>query len=490
VDIAINFNPIIDFFSLPPDILLWRVFWLFGWIPIALTFVWGAAQVWLTYIRNKWGAAQKFILLAIDIPRDNQQSPKAVENIFTYVAGAHGTINLVEKWWEGKFQLAFSFEVVSIDGYIQFLIRTPAQFRNLVESSIYSQYPDAEITEVNDYIEDTPSKFPDEEYDIWGAEFIQVRDSAYPIKTYKEFEHQMGAPETHYKDPMASFMDLLSSLGKGEQLWYQIIIIPIGFDWPEIGDKEISKILGEKPKATFLNNTTDKLVEWIGDFSEYIYRLWGDIEKKQDKDEDLFRMMNLKPKEKKQIEAIQDKVSKLGFEVKNRFIYLAKKEVLNKPKACNGFVGFMKQFAAMDLNNLKPDLDITATKADYLFKDYRIRIKKNKIMQAYKERDDTAGRSPGIFNIEELASIWHFPIESVVKAPLVQKAPGRKAEPPMSLPIGEEIVSEELLEPIFNEEDKKSDLAIEIEKEDARQEKKEKVSAKIKGAPPANLPFA
>jgi hypothetical protein len=30
--------------------------------------------------------------------------------------------------------------------------------------------------------------------------------------------------------------------------------------------------------------------------------------------------------------------------------------------------------------------------------------------------------------------LWHFPVEPVVRAPLLQKAPGRKGEPPMSLP--------------------------------------------------------
>jgi len=498
MDIVIDFNPIIDFFSLPPHIFLWALFWNIGWIPIAIAFLWGAAQVWLRYVRIKWYLQQKFVLLAIDIPRGNEQTPKAVENMFTYLAGAHGTFNLFEKWWEGKFQLSFSYEIVSIDGYTQFLIRAPAQFRDLIESSVYSQYPDAEITEVNDYTEGMPSKFPDEEYDIWGCEFVQKENSAYPIKVYKEFEHQMGATETQYKDPMATLMDLYSSLRKGEQIWFQIILIPIGFDWPEIGDKEISKILGEtvEVKKDIFDKLGDTVIKWIGDFSEFIYKLWGDIEEKdKEQQEDAFKIMNLKPKEKKQIEAIQNKVSKLGFEAKFRFVYVAKKEVMNKPKALNGFVGFIKQFACMDLNNLKPDLEVTATKANYFLKDYRINIKKNKIMQAYKSRDDSAGRNPGIFNIEELASIWHFPIESVVKAPLIQKAPGRKAEPPMSLPIGEEIVSEELLEPIFEEtakEDnqKQMDMRDENRISDIKGAVEFGKETGVKGAPPANLPFA
>ncbi len=63
----------------------------------------------------------------------------------------------------------------------------------------------------------------------------------YPIKTYKEFEHQLGRPEEQYKDSMATLMDLCSSLRKGEQLWFQIYT-PFGFDWPEQGQREISRI--------------------------------------------------------------------------------------------------------------------------------------------------------------------------------------------------------------------------------------------------------
>ncbi len=503
MDIVIDLTPIYEFLKLPPDIMLKRLFFVFGWIPIAIVFLWGAKEMWISYVKGKWGKMQKFVLLAIDIPRGNQQTPKAMENIFTYLAGGHQTFSLIEAYWEGQFQLSFSLEIVSIDGYTQFLIYTPEKFRDLVESAVYSQYPDAEITEVNDYTEGMPTKFPDEEYDIWGAEFIQQKNSAYPIKTYKDFEHQMGVPEEQFKDPMATLMDLYSSLRKGEQLWFQLILTPIGFDWPEIGDKEISKILGESytGKGGLSGRIVDTITGWISSFSEMIYSIWGEVEEKKKEEEDRFKMLMLKPKEKKQVESIQEKVSKLGFEFKARFVYAAKKEVMNKPKAVNGFVGFIKQFTIMDLNGLKPDMDMTATTASYFFKEMRLNDRKNKIIRNYINRDSWAGKEPGIFNIEELASLWHFPLEAVVKAPLIQKAPGRKAGPPISLSFGEEPVREELFEAasdsgeidtIFNEsgEGKKAkDLLEEAEGRKSEQESIfEKGYAEKKGTPPDNLP--
>ncbi|MFH1522252.1 MAG: hypothetical protein ABIE43_00355 [Patescibacteria group bacterium] len=477
MDIVIDFTSITDFFNQPIDMMLWRTFLLFGWIPIALAFLWGAKEVWIYYIRSKWGPTQKFLLLAIDIPRGNEQTPKAVENFFAYLGGAHGTLNLIETYWEGKFQLSFSFEVVSMEGYTQFLVRTPTKFKDLVESGIYAQYPDAEITEVDDYTKGFPTKFPDDEYDVYGWEFIQKNHFAYPIKTYKDFEDQIGETEAMYKDPLASLMDMCSSLRGGENFWYQLIVIPIGFEWPEEGEREISKILGEKIKSddNILDKISNSTVKWLGDFSELIYQLWGDIKEKEEAEENRFKMMNLKPKEKKQVEAIQEKISKLGFKFKIRMVYIAKREVMNKNKVAGGFVGFMKQFFYSDLNNLGPDLKKTSTRTSYFFKEARLNIKKNRIMRNYINRDDWAGKLPGIFNVEELASLWHFPVESVVRAPLIQKAPGRKAVPPIHLPVGEEIVSEQMLEPIFEDKSKKSDKA--------------SSAPIIKGTPPANLPI-
>ncbi|MDD5071644.1 MAG: hypothetical protein PHQ42_02825 [Patescibacteria group bacterium] len=487
MDIVIDFSSIFDFLNTRPDILMWRTFLLFGWIPIALAFLWGAKEVWLFYIKTKWDRTIKHVLLAIDIPRGNEQTIKAVENLFTYFGGAHKKANLIEKYWVGEFQLSFSFEIISIDGYTQFLIRTPVKFRDMVEAAVYSQYPDAEITEVNDYTEGMPDKFPDEVYDIWGCEFIQAKKWVYPIKTYKEFEQQLGPPEAQFKDPMATLMDLCSSLKKGEQLWFQILIKPMGFDWPEEGEKEVKKILKEKVPGTFANEIIDKILGWIEIFSEAVYKLWGDIQEKDEKDDSL-KMMQLKPKEKKMVEAIQNKGGKLGFQFKSRFVYVARKEIINKPKVREGFIGYIKQFMDLDLNNLKPDMDITATSVDYFFTERRINTRKNKIMRAYKGRSTTRGRDMGVMDIEELATIWHFPIEPVVKAPMIQKAPGRKSGPPMQLPIGEEIVSEAITEPEFIEEEnnnknEKKESFGEITEQDG-------LNSDENVSPPANLPFA
>jgi hypothetical protein len=242
MNIVINTKGIENFLNLPPEMMFWAFLANFGWIIIGIVFIFGVLQVYLLWVRNKWSESHRTALLAIDIPKSNEQSPKAVENMFTYLAGAHGSVNFFEKWFEGKYQKSFSYEIVSLEGYTQFLIRTPLEYKNLIESSVYSQYPDAEISEVDDYTETVPQHYPDEEYDVWGTEFMQSDSWVYPIKSYKEFEHQMGPSETQFKDPMAALMDLCGSLRQGEQLWIQFLITPIGFDWVKEAEKEIDKI--------------------------------------------------------------------------------------------------------------------------------------------------------------------------------------------------------------------------------------------------------
>ncbi len=494
-----NFSPILDpiiaLFSQPADQVILSIFFSVGWMPLAIIFLWGAKELWLYYITGKWGATQKFVLLAIDIPRGNQVTLKAVENMFTYFAGAHGTFNLIETYWEGKFQLSFSFEIVSIEGYTQFLIRCPAHFRNLTESAVYSVYPDAEISEVNDYTEAAPSHFPDDNYDIWGAEFVLTKSDPYPIKTYRDFEYSLGVPEEQFKDPLASLMDLYSTMQRGEQMWLQIIVKPTGFEWMARGDQEISAILKEKtkPKETIF----DKIINLI----LFALSLGENVPASAENDDDSLKMMNLKPKEKKQVEAIQEKISKNGFECKIRMLYLAEKSVKNNPKAVNGFVGYIKQFTDLDLNSFKPDTERTITSTAYFFKDKRLNRRKNSLMQGYKSRSTSIGRNLYILNIEELATLWHFPIEAVVKAPMIQKSPGRRSEPPQNLPFGEK-TSPEINIPFMDEkeEDNIFDLNDVSDVKDKKSDnnsndtvvdkKTTQPTTNTKGSPPANLPFA
>ena len=119
---------------------------------------------YMNHIQGKWHSKTKYRIFAVDVPRVNEQSFKAVEQVFNQLHGQMQDINMKDRYIDGEFQLATSFEIVSIEGYIQFVFRTPEKYVDHVQTSIYAQYPDAEIIEIEDYAKDIPAKWPNDKY--------------------------------------------------------------------------------------------------------------------------------------------------------------------------------------------------------------------------------------------------------------------------------------------------------------------------------------
>ena len=74
--------------DLPPWLAIWELFINGGWIILVVVFIWAMWQFWMNYIRNKYESKIEYTLLAIDVPKENEQGPKAVEQIFSQIAGA------------------------------------------------------------------------------------------------------------------------------------------------------------------------------------------------------------------------------------------------------------------------------------------------------------------------------------------------------------------------------------------------------------------
>lgn len=400
---------------------------------------WVAHEMWLSYVQGKYGAKRNWVILSISVPKENEQGPKAVENIFSHLAGAHASINWYDKYVEGKTQDWFSLEIVSIEGYIQFLIRTIDKFRDLVEAAIYAQYPDAEIAEVPDYVTNLPNKFPNDEYDLWGTEFILVKKECYPLRTYPMFE--ASSEEVVFKDPMAAMLENFSRLGRGEQAWFQIILVPIGQkEWTANGRSEIKKLIGakEKNKKGIADYFTDITLKGIESMGSAIATGETIPVKKSDEKKELSNILYMTPGERSVVEAIERKISKIGFRVKIRGVYMGRHEVFEKSRAAHPMIGAIKQFNTEDTNSLKPEYDKVGTGGLIFFKKRRLNKRKTKIMLAFKDRSNWEGVNEGyVLNIEELASLYHFPVLSV-KAPLLKKTEAKKGEPPAVLPFMEE----------------------------------------------------
>lgn len=414
----------------PPNPLefVWMIFVNGGWIFLVALFIWGV-YLGLLYSRiQKLHDAIEYVYLAVDVPALNEQSMKAVEQIYAHLSGIESHPNFVEKWVTGHVQETFSLELISIEGYIQFIIRTAVEFRDLAESAIYSQYPDAEIIQVEDYAKEFAHiKFPSEEYDLWGTAFTLEKKEAYPIRTYMNFEHSLTQI---FADPMASLLESMSKLGPGEQFWLQLVLTPIEQEWIEKSHKVVQKLIGANV------HEKDRLGKlFIGIFETLGNAVFTTEEgSSSHKDEGPpSQMQYLTEGEKADVAAIEEKASKIGFKVNFRIIYLAKKEVFHKGRGTAPMVGAIGQFNTLNLNAFKADKK-TKTKVKYFFVNRRLAERKNKLLRRYIHRTDYHSIGKGfVLNIEEIASLYHFPIMDV-KAPLVKKTEGKRGEPPATLP--------------------------------------------------------
>jgi len=456
--------------------IVMKIYTLGGWVILLSMLFFAGFYMLYTYKRKLWKKDWNWILLAIDIPQENVQTPKAVEQLFAHIFSVMDPPSIGTKYWRGFYQYQFSLEIISIEGYIQFLIRTVDKYRDVVEAAVYAQYPDAEITEVEDYTKNIPDKYPNDTHKIWAADFCLTQNYAYPIRMYHEFEHNISK-DTVLKDPMGTFLESFSRIGEGEQLWYQIIIEPLEeFRWKNNCIKEIKKVIGEKQESK--SNFLDKLI-FDNPISKEIGKGFQEINaqisgvpagedsgySKSDDNSPPNQILYLTPGQKVVLEAMESKISKIGYKTKMRGVYVARKEVYNPARAVNSLVGAVNQFNNPSSNSILPKY-ITST--EYFFSEYRDNLRRNAMMSAYKKRNPWVGKSRYVLNIEELATLWHFPM-SHVATPRVQKATIKSAEPPPGLPI--EMIDSSIAQSVVSvvEEKKrliKTDTGEEIEFDD------------------------
>lgn len=405
-----------------------------GWIIISVLLLRLLYEAWLEMRQGKYAAAWKHVILAIDIPRNNEQTPKAVESIFMALAGSYTTPNKLEKFWLGKVQESFSFEIVSLEGYVQFVIRTPAHFRDLIEAAVYAQYPDAEITEVDDYAAPFAAlKFPHPQYNLWGTDMVLTKDYPYPIRTYAEFEHQMSMKLI---DPIGGLLEIFSRLNPGEQIWMQYVITPIPPSWGDGPKRVISAIKGDAPKSSgagifdLVSAPFAGLFNLVGEFTRQIFGAEMGIEGAPAAPEKP-AVKQLGPGEQDVMRKIQNKISKAPLMVKCRLVYFGDKAVFNKGRGVAAVMGALQQFGSADANGLKPGKSKTA--ANYFRVAQRLAEKQNAILQNYIMRHPVKGDPPLLLNAEELATLWHFP-QMTVKAQSIEMIAAKKLAPPSRLP--------------------------------------------------------
>lgn len=407
-----------------------EVFFAVWWIvvPLALAFIFW--DFWKLYVFVSYLKSLKWVLLEVKIPPNIEKTPKAMEQVFSAIYGIYSFgFRFMQKYWEGHLvEDWISFELVGFAGGVHFYIRTPVQYRNIVESAIYAQYPDAEIHESEDYQNLMPKTLPNKVYDIFGMDYHLIKNDAYPIRTYPYFEESQKEKRL---DPIAAVTEVMSKLKDDEAIWIQILVRPTGEEWKKAGEALRDQLIGRKKPAPppgffgaiwqFFRNLMFAAVE---------HPVWPGALKKE---EDRPRLLALTPGEREVIEGVETKISKLGFESNIRFIYIDKRDSFTRLNIA-ALMSTFQQFNTLNMNGLRPNVDtMTVIRGNIkLFKERRLWFRKRQIFESYKRMRWPQKKS--ILNIEELATFYHFPT-MYVEAPLVRRLGAKKGEPPAGLPI-------------------------------------------------------
>lgn len=405
----------------------------FYWITPFLIFsvcVWGFLELWIDRRQDQFVDKMKWVLLQVNVQKEAINTPKGIENFFSVLSGAKGGVTFKEKWFDGKVQPWFSFELASHGGRVGYYIRTQEKFRDYIEAAFYAQYPEAQFSLVEDYADNIPTDYPNEDWDLWGSELTLKKDEHLPIRTWESFEHQ-GEKDMRLKDPLLNILEVLGAMRENENFCIQLLIRPpADQDWTKKGQKAIDKMFG-KPEPAAKKGIISENFGWLpaGVLEQSVGMVLGGAppEKKQDD----FKAFKITPFEKDVIDAINLKITKIGWLAKVRFIYYAKKEVMRKGTVAPMAKGMFAQFTHQSLNSLA--LTPTSTpQDDYPWQEWGMPGRQRLLAAKYKNRSFGSGATAKIMNVEELATLWHFP-SADARTPVLTSVGAKQSEAPVEL---------------------------------------------------------
>lgn len=403
--------------------------------------LWKPFKYLLLFWRNNLFSKEvENILLEISMPAEVERPFKAMEQVYAGLWMIYDPADFYEKWIEGKYQVTFSIEIVSIEGNIHFYIRAPREVRNLVEASIYSQYPEVEITEAEDYVKEMPKDMPNKKWDLWGCDYEFLKEDVYPIKTYPRFFEERPAQEERERvDPLAALLEGLAKTGSGEQVCVQFTFKPVTV--AENNFKKKAEVIINKMVSR--SDRTIKRQPIIKEAADVV--LFGQLpgETKEEEEHFIPPEMKLTPGEREIVSGIEYKISKPMFQGFLRFIIFGERDKWNKGNLRN-VLGYFANFNTENLNSFKPwSPSITKVhKNEKLFLNIFMHktllfFKKRHLLRRYKSRLYYNYPRPGktlLFNLEELATMFHFVGRSAVPAPAIKRVEAKKGEPPVNLP--------------------------------------------------------
>lgn len=313
---------------------------------------------------------ERSALLLLKVPRTNDKKELAAEQMF---ASIHGLLTKEKKGFFGKaLREHISFEIAALDKQIGFYIWVPEYLKSYVEEQVYAQYPSVQISEIDDYM--YTGQFTTQ----IACDLKLHATDVLPIMTFPNFE----------VDPLAAITASLAKLNEDERSVIQVLIRPVPSNWYAKSQKYIESIQSQSLGLT-------KLLLSGNDASNSV---------------------KLSPQQQARLKGAEEKAQKLMYETKIRIIYQGNTDTQHAKMRLQAIVAAFKQFNSTNLNGFTSG-SVTS------ISNHR---------KSYDERSFVSRGS--MFNIEELASLFHLP-HTNVETPFILWASARTAEPPANLPI-------------------------------------------------------
>ncbi len=298
-------------------------------------------------------------------------------------------------------QPAIVFEIANPEGdeEMTFFLSVPRKFRESIEKQVHSFFPNAFVEKVKDYTIFAPKSFSS------VSTLSLSKGSALPIRTYESLD----------VDPLNEISNSLSKLSKeGEGAAFQIVLSPAGASWRGEGRRIAHEMQqGKRLKDVYHESP---FLHFFGSAFLSLFRT-ATSSQKPGENPDEKKIVQLTPEEQELVKAIERKGSKAAFYVNARILASAPtQERADQILATmeNAFAQFEYPEANLFRTRRLHDRSAKPVLFDYVFRTFR-------------------PENAFLLGIEEIASLFHFPI-STTETPNIKWQKAGAAPPPPNIP--------------------------------------------------------
>ena len=331
--------------------------------------------------------------------------------------------NIIKRFLYGQPRIALEIASEVGGSDISFYAAVPTEIEASLEEYIQGVYPGAVLEKIpQDYTVFEPGGKT-------ACSYLKLKKPIYfPINTYRNLEG----------DPLASITNSLSKISPDEGAAIQIILRPCSLDLKDKGEKVLSRVMeGKNIEAAVAKARENALMKFFSAISEIIF-----LSKKSDTEiQERPKDASLKIVDDTTIEAIKAKIQKPVFETNIRLVGVGKDqwradEILHIIQS--GFSQFFSNFNGFEPIKIKPR-GLKRFIYDFSFRNFN-KNQKN------------------ILNLEELSSLYHFPLPHI-ESPHLKWVKTKETAPPVELPatgmnlIGQAVFRSEEKEVYFASED-------------------------------------